>query len=43
MNSRGNLVDIGGLDVGLSAVGNPVLQHLLHPGHQEDICMRVGN
>lgn len=39
----GDLGDVRGLHVWLSAVCDAILQHLLHPGHQEDVCMGVGH
>lgn len=38
-----DLIDVGGLDVRLSAVGDAILQHLLYTGHQEDVCVGVGH
>lgn len=40
---EGDLGDVRGLDVRLGAVRDAVLQHLLHPGHQEDVCVGVSH
>lgn len=38
-----NLADVGGLDVGLGAVRDAVLQDLLYARHQDDVRMGIGH
>ena len=41
--AKANLADVGGLDIGLGAVRDAILQDLLDAGHQDDVRMGIGH